>query len=434
MLELHLKNISCSVTPDELAAFGPVMTQAHEKLMSCPDLSGWLTLPRDMLESPELPRILDTARHIRENFDVLVVIGVGGSYLGARAFIDMLRPASDKKPEIFFLGTGFNPDEIYDILESLEDRDFCINVISKSGGTMEPAITLRIFREYMLRRFGPEGAAARTFATTDPETGALRQLSRTNCFETFSVPGNVGGRYSVLSAVGLLPMAAAGIDIEKMLRAAAATAESLGIPGMDNPAWLYAAARNLLYKKGKKIEILAYPDARMRFVAEWWKQLFGESEGKDGRGIFPASAQFPADLHSIGQYIQQGERHIFETAIVFREREHCIKIPACGDYDGLSFMAGMEMHMVERASVGATLLAHADGSVPNCTLFVERRDAQAAGELIQFFETACALSAFALGVNPFDQPGVEAYKRNVSALLGRPGLESVRSELEKRKE
>jgi len=432
MLTLDLKNMFGVLSDADFAAMEPELEQARKRLLAGGPFSGWTALPAEMLAGGELPRIHAAARRIRESFDALVVVGIGGSYLGARAFMEMLRLPKDPGPEIVFLGTGFDADELTEALEKLEGRDFAVNVVSKSGGTMEPAVTLRILRERLERRWGSEGAAARIFATTDREKGALHDLAAEKGYETFTVPGNVGGRYSVLSAVGLLPLAVGGVDIDAMLTAAAETSERLLKPGMGNIAWQYAAARNLLYRRGKKIELLAVTDARLRFVAEWWKQLYGESEGKDGKGIFPASCQFPADLHSLGQYIQQGERHLFETALVFQRRAGSLAVPAGDDRDGLGYLAGRDLQEVERLATRATLLAHADGGVPNCTLALPARDAASAGELIQFFETACALSGYVLGVEPFDQPGVEAYKKNVSALLGKPGCEDLRREIEGR--
>lgn len=399
--------------------------------------TGWVHLPRDY-DKAEFARIRRAAEKIRSDSQALVVVGIGGSYLGARAVIELLKSPNynlKKKdtPDIFFAGNGLSADALLEIIDLVKDRDFSVNVISKSGTTTEPAVAFRIFKNLLEEKYGREEARRRIYATTDAHKGALKGLADAEGYETFVVPDAVGGRYSVLTAVGLLPIAAAGIGPDKLMEGAARAMEALSAPGMDNPAWQYAAARHALYTLGKRAEILVGYEPAFRFFAEWWKQLYGESEGKDGKGLLPASVEFTADLHSMGQYIQQGERLMFESVVRFAESLGNVVIPHDPDnVDGLNFLAGKPLSFVAEQAMRGTLLAHADGGVPNLVIRAARRDERTVGELIYFFEYACGLSGYLLGVNPFDQPGVEAYKKNMYALLGKPGYEAHKAELEAR--
>ena len=402
------------------------------------DFTGWVRLP-ESYDREEFARIKAAAARIQADSQALVVIGIGGSYLGARGVIECLRsPNYNLKrkttPNIYFVGNGLSSDYMSEIVELLDGVDFSVNVISKSGTTTEPAVAFRFFRELLEKRYGAEEAARRIYATTDRRRGALKSLADAKGYETFVVPDDVGGRYSVLTAVGLLPIAVAGIDIDALLRGAremmtACTEEGMGV----NPAWQYAAARYEMYRTGKKIEILAAYEPCFRFMAEWWKQLYGESEGKENRGLFPASVEFTADLHSMGQYIQQGERHLFETVVRFGTSKNENPVPFDeGNGDGLNFLAGKSMDFICRQAMDGTLLAHVEGGVPNVTLRAGSLNEQTLGGLIYFFEYACGLSGYLLDVNPFDQPGVEAYKKNMFALLGKPGYEELREDLLKK--
>lgn len=381
--------------------------------------TGWRQLPR-RVQGGELKQILNAAERIRENSDILVVIGVGGSYLGARAGLDFVGP--QKGPEIIFAGTGLSSDDLYQKLEYLGDRDFSINVISKSGTTLEPAAAFRIFRGLLEKKYG-SSAKKRIFVTTDASRGVLKELADREGYETFVVPDDVGGRYSVLSAVGLLPLAVAGCDVRAMVGAAAEAMYSLDLRSAENPAWQYAAARNALYAKGKSIEILASYEPSLHYMAEWWKQLFGESEGKNGVGIFPAAVEYNADLHSMGQYIQDGPRILLETVISFERSRHECEMPfALGDEDGLNYLAGRKFSEISRIAMEAVKAAHVAGGVPNIGISVPAQNEEGFAELVCFFEMACAISGYMLGVNPFNQPGVEAYKKNMFHMLGKPGL------------
>ena len=402
------------------------------------EFTGWVHLP-ESYDRAEFARIEQAAQKIRSDSQALVVIGIGGSYLGARGVIECLcSPNYNLKkkdtPNIYFIGNGLSSDQLSETMELLDGVDFSVNVISKSGTTTEPAVAFRFFRRLLEERYGKEGAAARIYATTDRHKGALKSLADANGYETFVVPDNVGGRYSVLTAVGLLPIAVAGIDIGELMAGAQSMMEVCRADDIAvNPAWQYAAARYELYQDGKKIELLASFEPSFRFMAEWWKQLYGESEGKEGKGLFPASVEFTADLHSMGQYIQQGERHLFETVVRFGPSAHENPVPYDdGNGDGLNFLAGKTMDFLREQAMDGTLIAHVEGGVPNITVQVGRRNAFTLGELIYFFEYACGLSGYLLDVNPFDQPGVEAYKKNMFALLGKPGYEELgRSLLEK---
>ncbi len=402
------------------------------------EFTGWVHLP-ESYDRAEFARIEQAAQKIRSDSQALVVIGIGGSYLGARGVIECLcSPNYNLKkkdtPNIYFIGNGLSSDQLSETMELLDGVDFSVNVISKSGTTTEPAVAFRFFRRLLEERYGKEGAAARIYATTDRHKGALKSLADANGYETFVVPDDIGGRYSVLTAVGLLPIAVAGINIGELMAGAQSMMEVCRADDIAvNPAWQYAAARYELYQDGKKIELLASFEPSFRFMAEWWKQLYGESEGKEDKGLFPASVEFTADLHSMGQYIQQGERHLFETVVRFGPSAHENPVPYDdGNGDGLNFLAGKTMDFIREQAMDGTLIAHVEGGVPNITVQVGRRNAFTLGEMIYFFEYACGLSGYLLDVNPFDQPGVEAYKKNMFALLGKPGYEELgRSLLEK---
>lgn len=398
------------------------------------EFTGWVQLPRQY-DREEFARIQAAARKIQQDSQALVVIGIGGSYLGARAVVELLHSPNFNLthkggPDIYFAGNGLSSDAMLEVIELVKDKDFSINVISKSGTTTEPAVAFRIFKALLEEKYGKEGARRRIYATTDAHKGALKGLADAEGYEEFVVPDAVGGRYSVLTAVGLLPIACAGVDIAALMEGAAQAMEALAAPGADNPAWQYAAARHALYTQGKKVEILVGYEPSFRFFGEWWKQLFGETEGKDGKALFPASVEFTADLHSMGQYIQQGERLMLETVVRFARSRGSVTIPHDPDnVDGLNFLAGKDLSFVAEQAMRGTLLAHVDGGVPNLVVTAPARDAQSVGWLIYFFEYACGLSGYLLDVNPFDQPGVEAYKKNMFALLGKPGYEALRQEL-----
>ena len=401
------------------------------------EFTGWVHLPRDY-DKEEFDRIVKAANQIKSDSQVLVVIGIGGSYLGARAVIELLRSPNynlmkKDTPDIFFAGNSLSSDAMQETIDLIGDRDFSVNVISKSGTTTEPAVAFRVFRELLERKYGKEGAKSRIYATTDKTRGALKSLADAEGWETFVVPDEVGGRYSVLTAVGLLPIAVAGIDIARLMAGAMEERELCLADPTGCAAAQYASLRNELYAAGKKIEILGCYEPSFRFFAEWWKQLYGESEGKEGKGIFPASVEFTADLHSMGQYIQEGERTLFETMVCFEKTRSTILLPRDeADGDGLNFLAGKELSFVAEQARRGTLLAHVDGGVPNLSITLSARDEENVGKLIYFFEFACGLSGYLLKVNPFDQPGVEAYKKNMFALLGKPGYEERKKELEAR--
>lgn len=437
MLKLDLSKLSGFLPEDYLTSREERLTKAAQMLSTHTgpggDFTGWVYLPRDY-DKEEFARIQAAAKKIQQQSQVLVVIGIGGSYLGARAVIEVIKSNNynlKKKdtPDVFFAGNGLSTDALLELLELIGDRDFSVNVISKSGTTTEPAVSFRIFKGLLEQKYGKEGARERIYATTDKARGALKGLSDAEGYEEFVVPDDVGGRFSVLTAVGLLPIAVAGVDIEALMGGARQAMEGLSAPGLDNPAWQYAAARHGLYQKGKAIEVLAGYEPRFRFFAEWWKQLYGESEGKDGKGLFPASVEFTADLHSMGQYIQDGERVMFETVVKFEpDGEYAIPgDPA--NVDGLNFLSGKPLAFVAEQAMRGTILAHVDGGVPNVLIEMPKITAQSIGYLIYFFEYVCGLSGHLLEVNPFNQPGVEAYKKNMFALLGKPGYEDLRKEL-----
>jgi glucose-6-phosphate isomerase len=441
MLNVDLSPLSGAVTSETLSALEPRIRAAHQTLEAGTgagnDYIGWLHLPRDY-DKEEFARIQKAAKKIQSDSQVLVVIGIGGSYLGARAVVELLRSPNynlKKKntPDILFTGNTLSTDAILETIELIGDRDFSINIISKSGTTTEPAVAFRIFKDLIEKKYGKEEARRRIYATTDKAKGALKGLADAEGYETFVVPDDVGGRYSVLTAVGLLPIAVTGIDIEALMGGAAEAMEAFSAQTMDNPVWKYAAARNALYEQGKKVEILACYEPSFRFMCEWWKQLYGESEGKDGKGLFPASTEFTADLHSMGQYIQEGERLMFETVVRFDHPHGKVTIGQDPDnVDGLNFLAGKELSFVSEQAIRGTRLAHVDGGVPNILIEVSEVSERWVGQLIYFFELACGISGYTLGVNPFNQPGVEAYKKNMFALLGKPGYEGLKATLDAR--
>ena len=385
------------------------------------DFTGWLGLPQRMKDT-ELPAVLDAAKTIRSRSQALVVIGIGGSYLGARGAIELLKPIPGKDdPRVFFAGNGLSADALCDIIELLGDKDFDVNVISKSGTTLEPAASFRVFRELLAKKYGDK-ADEHIFATTDARRGVLKSLADAHGWPTFVVPDDVGGRFSVLSAVGLLPMAVAGIDVEKVIDCAIAEFKALDLRSPENPAWQYAAARQNLYGKGYDTEILGCYEPSFRFMAEWWKQLYGESEGKDGKGIFPASVEFTADLHSMGQYIQAGRRSLMESVVRFDHSRTAFLFPNDEqNADGLNYLAGRDIAEIANIAADAVRDAHVTGGVPNMVIHVEKRDEAGFAALVCFFELACAISGYMSRVNPFDQPGVEAYKKNMFRMLGKPG-------------
>ncbi|NHN32910.1 glucose-6-phosphate isomerase [Paenibacillus agricola] len=415
--------------------------QLHNKTGTGSDYLGWIDLPVDY-DKEEFARIQKAAKKIGSDSDVLIVIGIGGSYLGARAAIEMLThsfynllPKDKRKtPEIYFVGNNISSTYVTHLLEMLEGKDLSVNVISKSGTTTEPAIAFRIFRELLEKKYGVEEARKRIYATTDHSKGALKKLATAEGYESFVIPDDVGGRYSVLTAVGLLPIAAAGVDIEAIMRGAADAKAEYSNPKLEeNESYQYAAVRNALYRKGKTTEILVNYEPSLHFVSEWWKQLFGESEGKDNKGIFPAAVDFSTDLHSMGQFVQEGNRTLFETVIQVSEAAEQITIGTdANDLDGLNFLSGKTMDFVNKKAFEGTMLAHTDGGVPNLIVTIPDTSAYTFGYLVYFFEKACGISGYLLGVNPFDQPGVEAYKKNMFALLGKPGYETEKAELEAR--
>ena len=390
------------------------------------DFTGWVDLP-ERYDHAEFARIQAAARKIQANSKALVVIGIGGSYLGARAVIELLKSPNynalpKNTPDIYFAGNGISGEALTELLTMIGDRDFSVNVISKSGTTTEPAIAFRIFKELLEKKYGKDGARERIFATTDKARGALKTLATQEGYETFVVPDNVGGRYSVLTAVGLLPIACAGIDIERLMRGAQEERKQILAEGVRSAAAQYAMQRQYFYRQGKKVEILAAYEPAFRFMAEWWKQLYGESEGKDGVGIFPASVDLTPDLHSMGQYIQDGERMLQETVVFFDRARAEVSVPSDeANLDGLNYLAGRTMSYINEKAMQATRAAHVDGGVPVTVLRLEQDSEEAVGALIYFFEFACGVSGYMSGVNPFNQPGVEAYKKNMFHLLGKPG-------------
>lgn len=412
------------------------VVQAHSVLRSKSgagnDFLGWLDLPV-AFDNREFSKIKQAAAKIRKQSQVLLAIGIGGSYLGAKSAIEMLKRYFNQPGcEVIFVGNQISSTYASQLLDYLKDKDFSINVISKSGTTTEPAIAFRIFKDYMEKRYGKEEAKKRIFATTDKAKGALKTLATAEGYETFVVPDDVGGRFSVLTPVGLLPIAASGVDIDEMMEGAKkAYIDYMNEDVEENDALKYALVRNALYRSGKKIEMLVNYEPKLNYFSEWWKQLYGESEGKDGKGIWITSASFSTDLHSLGQMIQQGERTLFETVINVEEPEENIIIePSEDNLDGLNFLAGKTMDYVNKMAMSGTMIAHVDGGVPNIRISVPNISAYTYGYMVYFFELACGVSAYTLGVNPFNQPGVENYKKNMFALLGKPGYEELQKELE----
>lgn len=443
-IKLNCKYIDGFVNAAEFEAVKDEVSVAYEKLYSQKataqgnDFHGWLTLPADY-DKEEFARIKVAAEKIRKTSDVLVVIGIGGSYLGARAAIEFCKSDNynvvvDDAPQIVFVGNSLSPVELAEIISLCNKCDFSVNVISKSGTTTEPAIAFRIFKNLLIEKYGKDEAAKRIYATTDKAKGTLKEMSDKEGYETFVVPDDVGGRYSVLTAVGLLPIAAAGVNIDELMRGAADAMKEYDNPDMlTNDCSKYAAIRNILHRKGKNIEMMVSYEPDYTMMNEWFKQLFGESEGKDNKGIFPASAIYSTDLHSLGQYVQEGRRELFETVVVFNQPKCDIVIEADeNDSDGLNFLAGKTLSYINSMAMQGTILAHTDGGVPNIVIEVEKMDEYNLGYLIYFLEKACAVSGYMLGVNPFNQPGVESYKKNMFALLGKPGYEEMAAELSKR--
>ena len=430
---------------DELKQIKPYVELANEVLTSKTgagnDFLGWVDLP-ETYDKDEFARIKKAAEKIKNDSEVLVVIGIGGSYLGAKAAIEFLShsfynnlPKDKRKtPEIYFAGTNMSGVYLQHLIDVVGDRDFSVNVISKSGTTTEPAIAFRVFKKILEEKYGKEEAAKRIYATTDKAKGALKTLATAEGYETFVVPDNVGGRFSVLTAVGLLPIAAAGIDIDDLMAGAKDAMNDFANKNMDeNQALQYAAVRNILHRKGKDLELMVNYEPRVHYLAEWWKQLFGESEGKEGKGLYPTSADFSADLHSLGQYIQQGQRLFFETVVSIGKPEVEFVIESDKEnLDGLNFIAGKTLDYVNKKATDGVILAHVDGNVPNLGINIPEVTPYHLGYTFYFFEKACGVSGYLLGVNPFDQPGVEAYKKNMFALLGKPGYEEAGKELEKK--
>ena len=437
-LTLTTKYLKGFVTEDDYKAILPEVKKAQatvtDKSGAGNDFLGWTTLPVDY-DKEEFARIKAAAKKIQQDSEVLIVIGIGGSYLGARAAIEFCNSQNynyvcKDTPQIFFSGNSISSSTLNELLAICKDKDFSVNVISKSGTTTEPAISFGVFKKLLIEKYGEAEAAKRIYVTTDREKGTLKEMADEKGYETFVVPDDVGGRYSVLTAVGLLPIAAAGIDIDAMMQGAADSMEKYSSEDVEqNDCCTYAAIRNILYRKGKTTEMMVAYEPDYTMMNEWYKQLFGESEGKDNKGLFPSSAVFSTDLHSMGQYIQQGERLLFETAVTFTEPKTEVLLD---ESTGLDFLNGKTMDFVNKQAFRGTVLAHVDGGVPNLVLELTKMDAYHFGYLVYFLERACAVSGYVLGVNPFNQPGVESYKKNMFALLGKPGFEDMTAELQKR--
>ena len=441
-IKVDTKHLSSFIGDNEYKAIAPQVKLAHETLHNGTglgsDFTGWVTLPTDY-DKEEFARIKAAAKKIQSDTDVFLVIGIGGSYLGARAAIEFLKSPnynSIKKetPDIYFTGNSISSSALAELVEICEGRDVSINMISKSGTTTEPAIAFRVFREFLEKKYGKDGARSRIYCTTDKARGTLKQLADREGYETFVVPDDVGGRYSVLTAVGLLPIAVSGADIDALMQGAAEAQKEYDNPDLfTNDCYQYAAARNILYRKGKEIEILVSYEPGFTMMNEWWKQLYGESEGKDGKGLFPASVVFSTDLHSMGQYIQAGRRSLFETVVLIDKPKHEIYIGNDPEnVDGLNFLEGKSMAYINEKAFEGTVLAHTDGGVPNGVIRIPDFSEKSLGHLIYFFEKACAISGYLMGVNPFDQPSVESYKKNMFALLGKPGYEEQKAALQAR--
>jgi len=441
-ISLNYSYASDFIRENDLAGLISQVKAAHqtvnEKSGLGNDFLGWVELPENY-DKEEFARIKAASDKIRSDSDVLIVIGIGGSYLGARAAIEFLKgpyynSLRNGAPEIYFTGNSISGSDLADVLALCEGKNVSVNIISKSGTTTEPAVAFRVFRKYLEEKYGEAEAAKRIYCTTDKARGTLKALADEKGYECFVVPDDVGGRFSVLTAVGLLPIAVAGADIDKLMAGARAGMVKYNNPDMAaNDCYTYAALRNAFYRKGKSIELLVSYEPRFTMMAEWFKQLFGESEGKDNKGLFPASVTFSTDLHSMGQFVQDGSRLMFETVVTFGESERDVIIEEEeNNGDGLNFLAGKPMSFVNEKAFEGTVLAHTDGGVPNLVINIDKADEENLGELIYFFEKACAVSGYMLGVNPFDQPGVESYKKNMFALLGKPGFEAQKAELEAR--
>lgn len=439
-IKLNTRHVKSFIAEHELTAIAPQVKAAHQVLTEKTglgnDFLGWLTLPKDY-DRDEFARIKAAAKKIQENSDVLLVIGIGGSYLGARAALELLKSPlynNMKKdtPEIYFVGNSISPDYLNTIIGLCEGKRVSVNIISKSGTTTEPALAFRLFREMLEQQYGKQGAKERIFATTDRARGTLKELSDREGYQTFVIPDDVGGRYSVLTAVGLLPMAVAGIDLDAVMNGAQQAMEDFSNDDVfKNDCYLYAACRNILYRKGKSMELLVSYEPAFAMMNEWFKQLFGESEGKDQKGLFPASVIFSTDLHSMGQYIQEGSRILFETVVdIGKPKKDFFVKDDPENLDGLNFLSNQEMSIVNRKAMQGTILAHTEGGVPNLILEIPEINAFEFGYMVYFFEKACAVSGYMLGVNPFNQPGVESYKKNMFALLGKPGYEDRKAALE----
>ena len=438
-IRLNEKHLGKFVAPQEMQAMAPMVAAAVKELEEGSGLGndylGWLHLPTNY-DKAEFARIKAAAEKIKKNSQALIVIGIGGSYLGARAVIELLKTPlynnlAKDTPDIYFVGCNISGSYLNTILSIVKDKDFSVNVISKSGTTTEPALAFRVFRKLLIEKYGEKGAAERIFCTTDKARGTLKGLADREGYETFVVPDDVGGRYSVLTAVGLLPIAAAGADIDALMAGAAAAEAELAEPSPEkNPCYRYAALRNILYRKGKSTELFVSYEPAFAMMNEWLKQLFGESEGKDNKGVFPASVVFSTDLHSMGQFIQAGTRIMYETVIDIQKGTSDFFVEEDPEnLDGLNFLSNQNMSAVNRCAMEGTILAHTDGGVPNIILEMPELNEKELGGLIYFFEKACAVSGYLMGVNPFDQPGVESYKKNMFALLGKPGYESLKQEL-----
>ncbi|MDE5582263.1 MAG: glucose-6-phosphate isomerase [Ruminococcus sp.] len=438
-LKLNTKYLKDFVNPDELAGIKAQVETAAEALHSKSglgnDFLGWVNLPKDY-DKEEFERIKKASEKIKSNSDILIVIGIGGSYLGARAVIELLKSPlynNMKKdtPDIYYVGNSINPNYLNEVIALCKDKDFSVNVISKSGTTTEPALAFRIFKKMVEEKYGKEEAKNRIFATTDRARGTLKSLADTEGYETFVIPDDVGGRFSVLTAVGLLPIAVAGCDIDALMAGARKAQNDFCADFDNNDCYKYSALRNILYRKGKSVEMLVSYDPSFVMMSEWYKQLFGESEGKDNKGIFPSSAVFSTDLHSMGQYIQDGARILFETVVDIKNPKTDLFLEEDAEnLDGLNFLTNQNMSVVNRRAFEGTVLAHTEGGVPNIILELDDTTEESVGYMIYFFEKACAISGYVLGVNPFNQPGVESYKSNMFALLGKPGYEGAKAELE----
>ncbi len=442
-LELNDKYIRSFVKDEELKTIQSEITDAHNKLLEGTGAGnaflGWTTLPNDY-DKEEFERIKKASERIKKSCDVFVVIGIGGSYLGARAVIEFIKSPlynnlKKDTPDIYFSGCNISAQSLNELLSICEGKDVCINVISKSGTTTEPAVAFRVLRALLEKKYGKDGAKERIFVTTDKAKGTLKKFADEEGYETFVVPDNVGGRFSVLTAVGLLPIAVAGIDIDMLMKGASdAAKDCMATADIEkNPCMKYVALRNLMYRNGKALEVMVSYEPYAAMFNEWWKQLYGESEGKDGKGIFPSSVIFSTDLHSLGQILQDGQRNLFETVVTVKQPASRLEIPYDeANVDGLNFLAGVDLNDVNKMAMKGTILAHIDGNAPNILIELEDKSEHSLGYLLYFFEFGCGVSGYVLGVNPFDQPGVEAYKKNMFALLGKPGYEDQKKALEER--